>query len=339
MLKKIMAVALAALAGLLIVLPVQAAKREIRVLSIGHSYSLNSSEYICNIATSQGVELTVGVAYKGNCSLDLHYDFLKKEQIYSADIDSWYQKYFPDGTSSKYTEGYTLKDIIEDEEWDYIIFQQNLNKAGLFESIEADFPKLQKEVDKIVKENQKKEVQYLYHQIWGMEDETHNPASIPLFAYDEYDHDATAMYQMVADASRKAAETFGLRLIPTGDAFQNARQEDAFNGDEGGKLLVTDEWNHASDYGKYLAGATWFESITRIKVDKETVYYPDVLSKEDADILIDCATKAVEDSGVKLTTAHAFPTALFFVVGGIILTGAGVLVWRVKKKQLLLTRN
>lgn len=274
-------------------------KKEIKVLSIGHSYSLNSCEYIGEIAASQGVNLTVGVAYVGNCALNMHYDFLKEGALYGGAINGWYEKFLPNGESEKHVDEYTLEDIIKDEEWDYIMFQQNLNYAGIWEIVEECLPPLQAEVKKIAEANQDKEVQYLYNQIWGMEDEAHNPASIPLAVYDEYQHDAEMMYQMVSETSKKAAETFHLHLVPTGEAFQNAREQAMFNADEGGHILVADDSNHANDYGKYLAGVTWFEAITKVKVDKETAYYPDVLTKEEAHLLIDCAAEAVSHTGLE----------------------------------------
>ena len=272
----------------------------IKVLSIGHSYSLNSCEYICKLAASQGVHLLVGVAYKGNCSLEQHYNFLKERAIYGDAIGGWYQKYFPNGNTEQYIDKYTLEDIVKDEEWDYIIFQQNINHAGNWGIIEEWFPKLWTEVKKLVASYQKKAVQYLYNQIWGMEAENYNPASIPLDVYNEYNHDAITMYKMVSKASKKAAQVFDMRLIPTGEAFQNAREQDLFNADKGGHILVSDDSNHANSYGKYLAGATWLETIAKVKVDKKTAYYPEDFKKEEAETLIDCATQAVDDTDSEL---------------------------------------
>lgn len=302
-LRKILLSALALSVFLVPASSVKAAPGQIKVLSIGHSYSINSCEYLYDIAKSQGVELTIGIAYRGNCPLRMHYEYLKNQVVYEESMGGYYKKYVPGGYSSVYKDGYTLEKMLTDEKWDYIIFQDCLDTAGSWDVVSEWLEKLYGEVHKIMREQQNTDVKYLYHEIWAMENLEYNPAAKELVEFSKYDWDSDVMYRNVSETSKKAAADFGFRLLPTGDAFQIARSTPAFDVSQGGKLLVADSTNHASEYGKYLAGITWFETITQIRVDKATVYYPDALTESEAHTLIDCAAQAVEESGLQFIEA------------------------------------
>lgn len=203
-------------------------------------------------------------------------------------------------------------------------------------------PKLYDEVQKIMVEQNDTDVQYLYHEIWAMEKLEYNPKAKELVEFSPYNYDSDVMYQTVSETSKKATERYDMRLIPTGDSFQNARSIASFDVSQGGKLLVSDSTNHAGDYGKYLAGITWFETITQKQIDKATVYYSEALSESEANELVDCATQAVEDSGLQfqkavtegnvvtdyeedeeeIKTNHSLP----ILIGGIVLAVAIVVV-------------
>ncbi|MBQ2923381.1 MAG: DUF4886 domain-containing protein [Tyzzerella sp.] len=286
--------------------PVKAAPKEVKVLSIGHSYSVNSCEYLYEIAKSQGVEMTIGIAFRGNCPLRMHYEYLTNQVVYGEAMGGgYYQKYVPGGYSATYADEYTLEEMLTDEKWDYIIFQDCLDTAGDWNVVSEWLLKLYEKVQKIMREQQNTDVQYIYHEIWAMENIEYNPSAKEKVEFKKYNHDSDIMYKVVSETSKKAAENFEFRLLPTGDAFQIARSTSMFDASQGGKILVADSTNHANDYGKYLAGVTWFETITQMSVDRETVYYPDVLTEEEAYTLIDCATQAVNESGLQLTEVKA----------------------------------
>lgn len=282
---------------------------EIKVLSIGHSYSLNSCEYLSDIAESQGVEMTIGIAYRGNCSLADHYEYLYNNTKYGPDnYEGYYKKYVPGVGPIVYSNEYTLKEMILDEDWDYIIFQECLNDAGNYDIVSAKLQTLYTAVKGLMDEQQNTDVQYIYHEIWGMEDVAYNPTDKQEFA--NYEWNSDTMYNAVTETSEKIAEEFDFRLLPNAEAFELARNTAAFDASQGGKILVADVTNHANEYGQYLAGITWFETITGYKVDKKTVYSPYLVSNAEADTLIDCAHQAVEETGLPLADAPDYRKCL-----------------------------
>ena len=279
---------------------VKAAVKEVKVLSIGHSYSLNSCEYLYDIAKSQGVEMTIGIAYRGNCPLRMHYEYLTGNVVYGEAMGGgYYKKYVSGGYCSTYPEEYTLGKMLKDEKWDYIIFQDCLDTAGDWDTVSEWLPKLYEKVDKIMREQGNTTVQYIYHKIWGMESTKYNPTDLVEFS--KYNYDSENMYRAVSETSKRAADSMNFRLLPTGDAFRLARNTPEFDAEQRGKILVADTTNHANKYGQYLAGITWFETITQMKVDKASVYRPNELTESEANILIDCATDAVTNIGLRLT--------------------------------------
>lgn len=333
-----------------------AASKEIRELSIGHSYSVNSCEYLYDIAKSQGVEMTIGIAYRGNCPLRAHYEYLKGDVVYGTETgDGYYKKYVPGGHFAEYVNEYTLKEMLLNEKWDYIIFQDCLDTAGNKEEVSKWLSKLYEEVKCIMEEQQNTDVQYLYHQIWAMENTEYNPAAKEKVEFANYNYDSDVMYQTVSETSKEIAKDFSFRLLPTGESFELARKLPAFDMSQGGKILVADSTNHANEYGKYLAEITWFETITQNKVDKETIYYPELMSESEAQMLIDCATQAVMETGLKLTevgqeqeivhnivedeedeTKDTLPIPA--IVGGVVLVIAILVIFIVFGKHILTKR-
>lgn len=329
----------------------------IKVLSIGHSYSVNSCEYLYDIAKSQGVEMTIGIAYRGNCSLRDHYEYLKGDVLYgTATGDGYYKKYVPGGHFAEYANEYTLKEMLLNEKWDYIIFQDCLDTAGNKEEVSKWLSKLYEEVKSIMQEQQNIDVQYIYHQIWAMENTEYNPEAKEKVEFANYNYDSDVMYQAVSETSKQIAKDFSFRLLPTGESFELARKMPAFDVSQGGEILVADSTNHANEWGKYLAGITWFETITQKKVDKETIYYPELMSESEAQTLIDCATQAVVETGLKLTEAGEEPEIVLdvvedeeeetkgtlsipVIVGGVILAIAILVIFIVSGKCIMTKRQ
>ncbi|MBR5451522.1 MAG: DUF4886 domain-containing protein [Clostridia bacterium] len=277
----------------------------VKILSIGHSYAWNSVEYLRNIAESQGVDLVVGVVYRGNCSLEIHLSNFEGNKTYGDQSGNpgFYLKYdSKNPTGTQFENAYSIAKAVKDEKWDYIMFQECLNYSGYFDVINKSLPKLKEGVSKLATN---KNVKYMWHDIWALEKTEYMPTE--KVELKNYNFDQATMYNAIKDATKKVMESdVGLSgVVPTGEAFALARKSGKYDPTvSGGISLNADEISHANVFGKYLAGLVWYMSFTGCAIDKDTLFYPQDISKEQAYELVDFATEAVEGTGKTLGSVN-----------------------------------
>src|SRR5699024_1363300 len=97
--------------------------KPLKVLSIGNSYSNDTFWMLKDIAQSAGKELTVGVAHLSGGSLSQMWDAINNDEAIST-----YNKWTP-ANGHQQTGSPKVKAIVEDEEWDFIFFQQASTSA------------------------------------------------------------------------------------------------------------------------------------------------------------------------------------------------------------------
>lgn len=274
-----------------------AALPTLKVLCIGHSYAWNAAENLNLFARAQGIDLTLGVAFRGNCSIKAHYEALLNQDVYGPDgVEGCYLKYDADHPVGITFESFTLGQMIKDEPWDAIVFQECLEGAGYFENFKEDLRDLFAQTQNLV-ENEN--CRYYFHEIWALE-QTSIFAQSENGPFSTYHNDQETMYRAVKKASGQAAEWIGGTVIPSANAFQRARAREPFNVEFGGYSLNVDSVGHANAYGKYLAAAVWFETLTRCAVNTDTLYRPDAVGRDEAMVLVTCATEAVKAGGITL---------------------------------------
>ncbi len=112
----------------------------IRVLAIGNSYSQDALSYLPVVmrGLDRNVCLVLGIAFIPSCSLQMHWDNFRSESHayeydkYDCRIDSAYSN----------IKNYSLNDIIIDEPWDIVTFQQVSSKSYEVKSIAPYLKKL-----------------------------------------------------------------------------------------------------------------------------------------------------------------------------------------------------
>lgn len=282
--------------------PAKASRPEVKILSIGHSYAWNSVEYLREIGVSQGVDITVAVVYRGNCSLQIHLNNFKNNTLYGEKSGNpgFYLKYsneYPDGKQIMDT--YSIGKAVKDEKWDYIMFQESLDKVGFYHNIEESLPELKKGVANLATNPS---VKYMWHDIWAMEKKEAMPTD--KVELKPYNWDQQTMYEGIKSTTAQVLSSdvgiYG--VVPTGEAFQLARQSGKYDPSKGGISLNADVISHANIYGKYLAGLVWYMSFTGCSIDKQTLTYPSEITKEQAMELVDFAEQAVVGTGKTLGT-------------------------------------
>lgn len=256
----------------------------IKVLAIGNSFSEDSIEQnLWQIAHDQGVDMVIGNMYIGGCSIDRHYKNI------TEDIPDYrYCKITVDGRR-QWTKSSHLKDVIGDEDWDYVSIQQVSQDAGMPDT----YSHLKEVVDWIHANAPTAEV--VFHQTWAYGPESSHSG------FARYDRDQMKMYQTVVSVSREQARKAGIKkIIPTGTALQDARTTRL------GSDLTRDGFHMSKGFGRYLAACTWFETLTGRNVTRNS-YVPDGSEK---------GTEAIspEDAVIARRAAHQAVAAPFKIV-------------------------
>lgn len=97
----------------------------IRVLCIGNSFSWDAVEQeLAPLCDAGKQPIIIGNLYYGGCSLEQHHTFLIK------DTAAYSFRYIQEGIRTPH-EGYSLRQALLLDQWDYISFQQASHDSGI----------------------------------------------------------------------------------------------------------------------------------------------------------------------------------------------------------------
>ena len=250
-----------------------APKRTVRVLTIGNSFAGNACKYLKEIAADGGVELVIGTANLGGCTLERHASLAKQSarepsnRPYTRIVDSQRSKL-------------SLQEYLVADQWDYVTLQQ---MSALSFKPETFHPHIDELVAIIRQLAPKAEI--LIHETWA-----YRPDS-PLLK--QWGISQNEMHDRIVKAYASAATQYDTSIIPVGSAFHKVRTT------EGRKVVVPDpnfdfanpqhpkrpnqenslvagwywdvrgdkptlrlDFKHANVAGCYLAGLVWYEALT-----------------------------------------------------------------------------
>jgi hypothetical protein len=218
----------------------------IRILAIGNSFSEDAVEqYLYDLAHEEGIPVVIGNMYIGGCSLQKH---MKNAQENRPAYR--YRKIGPDGKMTE-MKGTSLEKALRDENWDYVSFQQQSGKSGIYSTWEEHLPQLIDYVRTMVS----KKTEFVIHQTWAYaEDSNHRD-------FKNYSNDQLTMYNAIVDAVKRSAKLTKVKVVvPCGTAVQNARTTVL-------KDMTTRDGYHLDlKVGRYIAACTWFEKIFGVDV-------------------------------------------------------------------------
>lgn len=243
-------------------------KDVLKVLAIGNSFSEDAVEqYLYELAAAQGDSLVIGNAYIGGCSIDRHWN---NAQTGKADYE--YRKVV--GRVRNNRKKVALKEIIRDECWDIITFQQASHYSGKSET----YVNLGKLCDYVRKEALNPKVRFAFHMTWAYsKDYSHG-------AFKDYGNNQMKMYQAICQ-SVKTIPQYGIKkIIPTGIAIQNAREVI-------GDKLTRDGYHLDRTVGRYVAACTWCQFLTKKKITQNP-YCPEAMDSSVAFLLRKSAQEA-----------------------------------------------
>ena len=206
----------------------------LKVLMIGNSFSLDTTNYLHHISASAGVNMTVGVLYRSGEGLESHLNNATND----LNNYTYYKRVSENGHSNEdTTDNISIKTGILDEDWDIITFQQRSGHSSDYSTYQPFLNDLKDYVDGL-KTNVN--VKYGLLQTWG-------------YANDEQ------MYHEVVDAYENAMfdADIGI-LIPVGTAIQNARNVPRIQAID---TDLTNDNYHLGVLGDYIAGLTMFKNL------------------------------------------------------------------------------
>lgn len=206
----------------------------IKILSIGNSFSQDTTRYLYGIARADRVDLKVVNLYIGGCDLARHYrNMMSEEAAYSYEIDGI--------KSGLYV---SLKQALLSDSWDYITIQQQSLQSASFETFQPYLNELAAYVRKMVPK-----VKLLMHQTWGYEEGSEKLSKSP---YDTHE----AMFLDIKNAYLKAVEEIGaVGIIPSGEAVYEATKQ--------GRVDIHRDGFHLSrSFGRYMCGLVWYKVLT-----------------------------------------------------------------------------
>ena len=236
-------------------------ERIIRILTVGNSFSADVVEsFLYDMAGASGIKLVIGNACRGGYGL--RQQWLDIPENIS---DTEYRKINYD---KKYTltSGHSLYDILKDEPWDVITFQQHSQESGMYITYK---PYLQNLINYVKSNAPNPEAKLGFVMTWPYKQGYHSSG------YRYYQENQEIMYDSILNVTERIMQehpdlTF---LVPCGTALQNLRS--SFVGDN-----IDRDGAHLDFYiGRYTAAYTMYASLFGTEEALRNNYIPYCLNE------------------------------------------------------------
>ncbi|MCC8074353.1 MAG: DUF4886 domain-containing protein [Clostridiales bacterium] len=210
----------------------------LKILVVGNSFSVDSSEFLYEVATDAGYQVLVGNLNRSSTPLADHWGFAKNDEaVYT------YRKNGDGSWETLAKKNATMSEALEDEDWDIILFQQQSYQAGVASTYRHGETSYVTQLADFAREHCSNEaVKIGWQMTWSLRECTER-YYVKRFTgeLDLYEKICAAVQTEVEDID---AADF---IIATGTAIQNARS--SYLGD----TLDRDGKHLSYDLGRYLA--------------------------------------------------------------------------------------
>ena len=222
--------------------------KEIKILSVGNSFSADTMEHLANIVMSMGIKkFKFANLYIGGCSINQHYN--------NAINDIAGYRYFVNtGDGWNVKESYKISDPVKKENWDFISIQHGTGDKSRYTSPES-YENLLPLV-KYIRNIANTDVKIAFNMAWVADSEsTHHEIT-------SYGGNQALMYEKLTKLTKELI--FPMKEIdvvsPSGTAIQNART--CVEG-----KLTRDGFHLSYDLGRYIAGLMFLKSLCNFNID------------------------------------------------------------------------
>lgn len=201
------------------------AKKPVKVLSIGDEYSAQSLEKIPSFAKENGKDIEVTALYATDADLDMM----------SANLLGYAEEYAISVNGTELNGLVSINDVLESDEWDYVIISQELSKAG--DALSYD------EAGNIAEAiGLKTDAELLVQETWAYSSDYEGDD------FASYDYDSEVMWVMINEACTAIADTIGADLVMIGTEMFTVE------GVNGADL---------NDEGKAAAAQVWYDALIK----------------------------------------------------------------------------
>lgn len=228
--------------------PAHNVPREMKVLCIGNSFSVDAVENnLVQLAAERGIDLTVGNLYIGGCSLERHAMNMRGDSaVYSYRLmkqDKAQQMF-----TREVTDSVSILWALASDEWDVVTMQQASHYSGQWFTYE---PWLNELIDSVRLHIQDKTKIYWY-MTWAYQQDAKHPAFVP-----NYNGSQAYMYDEILGCNRQVLANHPFDgFIPGGIAVQQARATKL------GDTFCRDGYHLSYTCGRYLMACLWLEVLT-----------------------------------------------------------------------------
>ena len=254
---------------------IQQVPKEIKILSVGNSFSVDTMEHVAGIALSLGVErIKLGNLYVGGCSINMHH-------AHAMDDAPVYQYYINEGAGWSVTPDTRISEAVRSERWDIISIQHG-SKDGSRYTNPASYEKLPALIA-YLKGIAHADVRFAFNMTWVGEPYDKHLELI------SYDRDQLKMYRLVTEVTQSTVAAIPeIEIIsPTGTAVQNARTSSL-------ATVSRDGYHLSYDVGRYLAGLTFFGKLTGVDI-RSVTWAPEGVGERERYIAVESAVNALAD--------------------------------------------
>jgi hypothetical protein len=249
------------------------AKKTVRLLTIGNSFSQDATFFLDDLAAADGNQLVLTTANVGGSPLELHWD---KAELHERE---------PGNKEGVYSAGLGLKELLSAGPHDFVTIQQRSLSSHDVETYRPFAAKLRDYVKRYAPD-----AELLMHQTWAYRiDDPRFSAINPAAGEPRTQRE---MYDGLAQAYRTIAGELGIRQIPVGDAFLAAdtdpkwgyKPDTSFDPktarppmlpnqmhslhigrvwkkNTAGAESLSMDGHHASPAGRYLGACVWYEVL------------------------------------------------------------------------------
>ena len=228
--------------------PAHNVPREMKVLCIGNSFSIDAVENnLVELAAERGIDLTVGNLYIGGCSLERHAMNMRGDSaVYSYRL---MQRNAETGEFERLvTDSLSVLQALLSHDWDVVTMQQASHYSGQWFTYE---PWLSELIDSVRLHIQDKTKIYWY-MTWAYQQDAKHPAFVP-----NYNGSQAYMYDEILGCNRQVLANHPFDgFIPGGIAVQQARATKL------GDTFCRDGYHLSYTCGRYLMACLWLEVLT-----------------------------------------------------------------------------
>ena len=247
--------------------------KQLKILSVGNSFSWDTMEYLAEISRDLGIEnVKFANLYVGGCSIKKHF-YHAENDIHTYE----YRTNTGDGWNSVFE--YSIKDAVSSEDWDYISVQHGTADGSRYTD-ESCYEKLS-ELYAYIKKYASPSTKLAFNMTWVGEMDFAHPEIA------SYNGDQLKMYRDIVEVTKKMVLSLPEVTVvsPTGTAIQNARTANITS-------INRDGYHLTYGLGRYTAGLTFFHALTGLDISGVS-WVPEGVTAYEHSVAVESALNAV----------------------------------------------